>query len=226
MAAIGSSPHTRGAPRRRRPRGGPGRIIPAYAGSTQPRYAPRGGGGGDHPRIRGEHWCPSRRRARGWGSSPHTRGAPHRSRWLCVPQGDHPRIRGEHASVAKRMSPVLGSSPHTRGARDRVLLRRLGERIIPAYAGSTYVNSTYPALAADHPRIRGEHFPEPSLDVGQAGSSPHTRGAPPQGREARLSNRIIPAYAGSTFQTFMADIAERDHPRIRGEHEGGQELTT
>jgi len=115
-----------------------------------------------------------------------------------VPQGDHPRIRGEHASVAKRMSPVLGSSPHTRGARDRVLLRRLGERIIPAYAGSTYVNSTYPALAADHPRIRGEHSIVSGATCTMSGSSPHTRGAPEE---------CVPRHS-----------PRPDHPRIRGEH--------
>ena len=54
---VGSSPHTRGAPR------GPAflspgaGIIPAYAGSTRlfTEYERRGG---DHPRIRGEHQPP------------------------------------------------------------------------------------------------------------------------------------------------------------------------
>ena len=70
----GSSPHTRGARCPARRPCMPGRIIPAYAGSTS---VP----GGfppcctDHPRIRGEHGS-----AGGWGacsigSSPHTRGA-------------------------------------------------------------------------------------------------------------------------------------------------------
>ena len=73
--SIGSSPHTRGAPRRRRPRGGPGRIIPAYAGSTAAtavKQTPLG----DHPRIRGEHYRWRRFCISGLGSSPHTRGAP------------------------------------------------------------------------------------------------------------------------------------------------------
>ena len=54
---VGSSPHTRGA---RAPTGrppAPGRIIPAYAGSTRGR-AWRDRGCGDHPRIRGEHRPP------------------------------------------------------------------------------------------------------------------------------------------------------------------------
>ena len=77
VCAPGSSPHTRGA-RCLRSRGSvPGRIIPAYAGST------RGAGawdrrGRDHPRIRGEHAGRRHRGVGGVGSSPHTRGAPRR----------------------------------------------------------------------------------------------------------------------------------------------------
>ena len=54
LAVLGSSPHTRGAPVPGAVRGGPDRIIPAYAGSTVdcvvvgfPEW--------DHPRIRGAH---------------------------------------------------------------------------------------------------------------------------------------------------------------------------
>ena len=73
-----------------------------------------------------------------------------------------------------------------------------GIRIIPAYAGSTYVNSTYPALAA--------------------GSSPHTRGARRLDPEHHHRIRIIPAYAGSTLARLMSMVRSMDHPRIRGEH--------
>ena len=71
----GSSPHTRGAPARPGVPASPGRIIPAYAGSTQA-MATSTTTTKDHPRIRGEH---SRRRCcsdASAGSSPHTRGAP------------------------------------------------------------------------------------------------------------------------------------------------------
>ena len=72
---MGSSPHTRGAPRERRLPDGPARIIPAYAGSTC-----QGGGSvccrGDHPRIRGEHFTTQVGVDLLEGSSPHTRGAP------------------------------------------------------------------------------------------------------------------------------------------------------
>ena len=139
----GSSPHTRGARRRRRARPSAGRIIPAYAGSTGSSrmismQSP------DHPRIRGEHnlvedaWVPVR------GSSPHTRGAHTPEPFFATNLGiipayagstwhasnrpvmapDHPRIRGEHAERGRHFRRLLGSSPHTRGAPTKTGTRR------------------------------------------------------------------------------------------------------
>ena len=176
---MGSSPHTRGAPRR-------------TACRTRCQW--------DHPRIRGEHvavwrdlevplgiipaYAGSTNRleiaVNGWkGSSPHTRGAlsfspPRRAR-----RRDHPRIRGEHKGIACKVNSytgiipayagstlysltgiqaTLGSSPHTRGA-----LRGRKTRIPTTW---------------DHPRIRGEHRVSPVSPLSRRG--------------------IIPAYAGST----------------------------
>ena len=96
-----------------------------------------------------------------------------------------------------------GSSPHTRGARDASLSQLAAARIIPAYAGSTPVSPTPARSRQDHPRIRGEHAlhrdgvdvhsgiipayagstsPLTDTQTAPAGSSPHTRGAPPLGR--------------------------------------------
>ena len=152
----GSSPHTRGALRHSQ---GPDRrlrIIPAYAGSTRWRHRCCHGAG-DHPRIRGEHAAhgPENRGRR--GSSPHTRGAllgwalcrglrriipayagsTRRRGGLGFGRADHPRIRGEHATSWGGPESGCGSSPHTRGARQVHELPRGGDRIIPAYAGST-----------------------------------------------------------------------------------------
>ena len=51
-----------------------------------------------------------------------------------------------------------GSSPHTRGAPDVPVVASGGQRIIPAYAGSTFAVLAMPAVGRDHPRIRGEHL--------------------------------------------------------------------
>ena len=176
--AQGSSPHTRGARRWVAACCLVWRIIPAYAGSTAP--APE-------------------MTALIPGSSPHTRGAPHARRrhaparriipayagstWALrsapILMTDHPRIRGEHHGIPAGEAARPGSSPHTRGARAGPGRGCGARRIIPAYAGSTTLPSTVTCMLTDHPRIRGEHKPGKSDDAFDAGSSPHTRGAPP-----------------------------------------------
>ena len=174
----GSSPHTRGAPTSKSSSALPGRIIPAYAGSTR-RCTRSPSSAVDHPRIRGEH--PSIKTV-SWfspGSSPHTRGArrhyhlpldrgriipayagsTRRSRSPRARPADHPRIRGEHGAVGENSLRRRGSSPHTRGALACVTLARRPRRIIPAYAGSTVVVLLVEIGELDHPRIRGEHIP-------------------------------------------------------------------
>ena len=50
------------------------------------------------------------------------------------------------------------------------------------------------------------------------GSSPHTRGAPALRSVHGRRPGIIPAYAGSTVEPSEMLTAQKDHPRIRGEH--------
>ena len=152
----GSSPHTRGALRDQLVLVDPGRIIPAYAGSTPTRFAVRTPQS-DHPRIRGEHWAAATITDLIPGSSPHTRGAlrgpgPQGTYRRIIPayagstiivspsgglMGDHPRIRGEHLTASQVTALGQGSSPHTRGAPDGRNTTSNPIRIIPAYAGST-----------------------------------------------------------------------------------------
>ena len=216
---TGSSPHTRGAPLVAYAVRGRHGIIPAYAGSTHGR-AGELWRRGDHPRIRGEHAGSGASGLTSKGSSPHTRGARHRTAAPCarpriIPAyagstssttrrrrgtRDHPRIRGEHTTLRYPTDVVRGSSPHTRGApRGRPRARAL-RGIIPAYAGSTRSCRRLASRCRDHPRIRGEHK-EPARRVTRAeGSSPHTRGARMACWPFVLRTGIIPAYAGSTRQ--------------------------
>ena len=162
------------------------------------------------------------------------------SRWttLSARAWDHPRIRGEHRRHGYSAGRRQGSSPHTRGAPHDHRHRTPHGRIIPAYAGSTGVPSATACLAADHPRIRGEHGLCLYCNGTSRGSSPHTRGAHAKNVEKGKENRIIPAYAGSTVGATRDAGVERiipayagstpgsasptaawtDHPRIRGEH--------
>ena len=79
VAASGSSPHMRGAPRPVQLHGGQVGIIPAHAGSTAHRLVtPKAAT--DHPRTCGEHLLVPVHDAFGFGSSPHMRGAPNGTR--------------------------------------------------------------------------------------------------------------------------------------------------
>ena len=233
----GSSPHTRGAPNLHPKNDNVRGIIPAYAGSTTGRRLAVWQGA-DHPRIRGEHIHPIVGFGFVPGSSPHTRGArfdgagPRGGLGIIpayagstgagvgrrYPPRDHPRIRGEHQTGECRTGGQAGSSPHTRGALDVAEFVGAVQGIIPAYAGSTWVSACPTRPRRDHPRIRGEHQDEDVEEQANAGSSPHTRGAPTSwGRPTRWP-RIIPAYAGSTTPGSTTSPEPRDHPRIRGEH--------
>ena len=214
---TGSSPHTRGARVDERLQLRRERIIPAYAGSTDARRS-SSTPTSDHPRIRGEHHIAVVVPAPGGGSSPHTRGARGRRRVLAPASGiipayagsttvrrvgaakspDHPRIRGEHPPSTLNLTSSFISSPHTRGAPLDPLRALAVCRIIPAYAGSTYISGPITGLPEDHPRIRGEHALAAGGDDGLG--------------------RIIPAYAGSTSSPASPTPSEPDHPRIRGEH--------
>ena len=235
--APGSSPHVRGAQTPRCFESREPGIIPACAGSTarakspvQPRR--------DHPRMCGEH----RPRFFAWavtvGSSPHVRGAlSQETAWLgslgiipaCAgstkkrhtglwPSWDHPRMCGEHWVFRFCLDGEPGSSPHVRGALyvNGSLMPILG--IIPACAGSTDNGFHYSTLPGDHPRMCGEHFNAVRSATSPQGSSPHVRGAPHHINHGATQLGIIPACAGSTWLCGTCPDADRDHPRMCGEH--------
>ena len=132
---------------------------------------------------------------------------------------DHPRLRGEHFQHLFLFLSVTGSSPLTRGAHFLAALASLASGIIPAYAGSTEAERLCLAINEDHPRLRGEHAVD-RLEAGPPpGSSPLTRGAPMPRKAMLRHGRIIPAYAGSTSPPCARSCGNRDHPRLRGEHD-------
>jgi len=215
------SPHTRGARVQHQPVKAQPRIIPAYAGSTdRPLGRPRPGA--DHPRIRGEHHAKAFEAWNVQGSSPHTRGAP--------PQRHHrrpesriiPAYAGSTCPEDAYECFLEGSSPHTRGAPTDSRSPSGAGRIIPAYAGSTPACPSPSGAGRDHPRIRGEHSAPSTSHRAVNGSSPHTRGARVHVFDDGVCRGIIPAYAGSTVLECRPPATDSDHPRIRGEHVGGQ----
>ena len=175
-SARGSSPRTRGALSSVLVWLVHGRIIPAYAGSTQVWHSltivRR-----DHPRVRGEHAILPLLTLWGWGSSPRTRGAPrelHRTRRV---RGIIPAYAGSTGMPFAASCAVVGSSPRTRGAPVLKVFRDVYVGIIPAYAGSTFCGFFQQLHGWDHPRVRGEHPSGSTSRYVLMGSSPRTRGA-------------------------------------------------
>ena len=68
--------------------------------------------------------------------------------------------------------------------------------------------------------MRGEHSIFENQYNGTQGSSPHARGTHDAVRNVGLVDGIIPACAGNTVNNLIAASHERDHPRMRGEHDG------
>ncbi len=175
----GSSPLARGKGEGRRACDHEPGIIPACAGKRRIK-ASKSSATRDHPRLRGEkclrHWA----RSRAIGSSPLARGkvaeigAQVRADRIipaCAGKSDlelfvarfmedHPRLRGEkgHGDLAQVIR--AGSSPLARGKAYRGLGARGDARIIPACAGKRTGAVPPPRSSKDHPRLRGEKYPE------------------------------------------------------------------
>ena len=153
------------------------------------------------------------------GSSPHARGAREHRETHLRPDRDHPRMRGEH-------DPPRGPAVAVDG-------------IIPACAGSTYVDwetgvkggSSPHARGArstrrlraprawDHPRMRGEHAGLVRVDGGLRGIIPACAGStchqPSQPAPLMGSS---PHARGAPRPSTAISRQSWDHPRMRGEH--------
>ena len=73
--------------------------------------------------------------------------------------------------------------------------------------------------AGDHPRMRGEHGYACLLVLRKWGSSPHARGTLRRPRMRWRRHGIIPACAGNTRLIAGTKGRNKDHPRMRGEHQ-------
>ncbi len=134
--APGSSPLTRGKPRRgERPRARQG-LIPAHAGKTPPRTGATRPTRA-HPRSRGENVGGDPQELPNLGSSPLTRGKPRPRHPEHVPGVAHPRSRGENAAWLDDLGVPPGSSPLTRGKPVDQQAARRTNGLIPAHAGKT-----------------------------------------------------------------------------------------
>ena len=210
------------------PEGSPPRARGPPIARIPPRYRD-----GSPPRARGRHGARTKR----WkGSPPRARGHVEdnvgHTRF-----GSPPRARGR---LGPRSGPMTGcgSPPRARGQSMTPTDGTARDRITPACAGSTRQRRRA-GPEADHPRVRGDE--DGRAHPRESGSPPRARGAPKHRLPARRvpvhprvrgdhnaatslsarSDRITPACAGSTVALQpLVCWAERDHPRVRGEHGG------
>ena len=133
---------------------------------------------------------------------------------------DHPRSRGVYSMRSNRTITPGGSSPLARGLLVSFLPRSACPGIIPARAGFTDIRYRTGGRTADHPRSRGVYSAPHKAQVTMRGSSPLARGLHQMKGAAITPCRIIPARAGFTFQAWVRNIHDADHPRSRGVYDG------
>ena len=134
------------------------------------------------------------------------------------PLGAHPRSRGENRLFGLSRALAGGSSPLTRGKLHIKTGGRWARGLIPAHAGKTGTGRARPRVAGAHPRSRGENDVTRDVALYRLGSSPLTRGKPPDGGRAHHQRGLIPAHAGKT--PCLGNCANQGgaHPRSRGEN--------
>ena len=156
----GSSPRVRGKPCYVISVTVPARLIPACAGKTSSK-SNRVPPASAHPRVCGENRAAACWRCQPSGSSPRVRGKLSNMgsfqgcsglipacagktsvclRWNWVGRA-HPRVCGENVADKSKTGKVDGSSPRVRGKPKIHSWASVDDRLIPACAGKTLVNS-------------------------------------------------------------------------------------
>ena len=237
LAALGSSPLTRGKRLPSVDLTEPIRLIPAHAGKTIALNVGKGRRKA-HPRSRGENDRPPRGVRQAPGSSPLTRGKPERpgverdnGRLIPAHAGKtarprpptsqaraHPRSRGENSTSPSSLRTESGSSPLTRGKLTLRSWNSPSRWLIPAHAGKTNQGSHHHADTRAHPRSRGENSVSGPPACEARGSSPLTRGKPTEEDPHPYVLGLIPAHAGKTVRVVLCPRCWWAHPRSRGEN--------
>ena len=136
------------------------------------------------------------------------------------PQGvrAHPRRCGDHSPHPNPLLSPSGSSPQVRGPLSQTVKNYVDVRLIPAGAGTTFAGLAGVASIGAHPRRCGDHgFLIPTTPA-SLGSSPQVRGPLPAYTDAKITNGLIPAGAGTTCLTGSLARCKRAHPRRCGDH--------
>ena len=188
--------------------------------------------------MRGEYLTGKYNHPRNIGSPPHARGIQTEITYLSALSGitpacagntagsvecshipwDHPRMRGEYLHIQPGRRKTRGSPPHARGIQIALTVSAWSSGITPACAGNTETRRSDLSVKRDHPRMRGEYFDENKKVIVEQGSPPHARGILYEYVLSLYPIGITPACAGNTWQRSPSAVADRDHPRMRGEY--------
>ena len=91
-------------------------------------------------------------------------------------------------------------------------------RLIPAWAGKTRPSSRRRTAPTAHPRVGGENDDRECHCEGGGGSSPRGRGKPRGLEDDDTGLRLIPAWAGKTYERKTGQPITAAHPRVGGEN--------
>ena len=108
-------------------------------------------------------------------------------------------MRGEDMEFLSEGFKAVGSPPHARGRLTSNIRNVDTDRITPACAGKTVGQHAEKGKAQDHPRMRGEDFPQTRASARFQGSPPHARGRQLMKEQYDVEVRITPACAGKTL---------------------------
>ena len=132
------------------------RITPAGAGKTIPLCRAKTQRQ-DHPRRCGENAPYHKGKVVPAGITPAGAGKTLGFSFPFDVYKDHPRRCGENVRVISSTLWVEGSPPQVRGKRKMATKTKTAERITPAGAGKTGINTATTSIYWDHPRRCGEN---------------------------------------------------------------------
>ena len=189
--------------------------------------------------MRGDNGCQEAKEASRKGSPPRAWGQQSYGPNLCPDHQDHPHVRGDNFLICQRVGVHKGSPPRAWGQPMGPVAGRGAGRITPTCVGTTHWHPPgYPAVK-DHPHVRGDnhycvrngagiHRITPTC-VGTTISLPICKnlaiGSPPRAwgqhipaHLQKLGDRITPTCVGTTGEGPGIDIANKDHPHVRGDN--------
>ncbi len=128
-------------------------------------------------------------------------------------------MRRDHVELG--LGKALDERPtlHAQGPPPLELLQLHARGTNPACAGTTLTDWLWPPETSDQPRMRRDHAGLGRDAEQVVGPPPHARGPPHPARVPGTGQGTTPACAGTTEGSCGHFRRERDHPRMRGDHQ-------